>query len=179
MSNKRQVDIAWEQLFEKYDILGRVEENGTFLISALTIKEYREPRLMAKFDHTVNLPKIFSDNGLAILPITRGDYVISHFDAYHRFEIDSASITKASLPSYIQSLDVNNISSESIALNCAYASGIISDFMEDDDIVATVSGRKGSGRFSFVINDIKANVSRQLNVTNSQIEVDVVKQFIC
>ena len=178
MSNKRQVDIAWEQLFEKYDILGRVEENGTFLISASTIKEYREPRLMAKFDHTVNLPKIFSDNGLAILPITRGDYVISHFDAYHRFEIDSASITKASLPSYIQSLDVNNISSESIALNCAYASGIISDFMEDDDIVATVSGRKGSGRFSFVINDIKANVSRQLNVTNSQIEVDAAYEGI-
>lgn len=37
---------------------------------------------MAKFDHTINLPKIFADNQLAILPITRGDYVIFHLDAY-------------------------------------------------------------------------------------------------
>jgi hypothetical protein len=27
---------------------------------------------MAKFDHSVNLPEIFSKNHLAILPITRG-----------------------------------------------------------------------------------------------------------
>ena len=76
-------DIAWESLFEKYDILNAVNSQGCFEISAVQIKEFREPRLMAKFDHTINLPKIFSDNKLAILPITRGDYVISHFGAYH------------------------------------------------------------------------------------------------
>jgi hypothetical protein len=37
---------------------------------------------MAKFDHTINLSKTFINNQLTILPITRGDYVIAHFDAY-------------------------------------------------------------------------------------------------
>ena len=84
--------------------------------------------LMAKFDHTINLPKIFTDNRLAILPITRGDYVISHFNAYHIFDPDKSPITRFSLPAHIQSMNANNIPSEAIALNCAVASGIIADF---------------------------------------------------
>ena len=78
-------DIAWEQLFKKYDILKHIERTGQFQISSKQIKEVREPRLMSKFDHTINLPQIFSDNKLSILPVTRGDYVIAHFDAYHTF----------------------------------------------------------------------------------------------
>ena len=95
-------DIAWEKLFEKYDILGHIERTGQFQISAKQIKEVREPRLMAKFDHTINLPRIFADNELSILPVTRGDYIISHFDAYHEFETDNSLITRVSLPTYIQ-----------------------------------------------------------------------------
>lgn len=81
-------DEAWEKLFSKYDILKQIDMVGQFVISAAKIKKFREPRLMVKFDHTINLPKLFADNQLAILPITRGDYVISHFDAYHKFESD-------------------------------------------------------------------------------------------
>lgn len=138
-------DFAWEELFKKYDILEHIEKSGEFQISAAQIKEFREPRLMAKFDHTVNLPQIFADNKLSILPITRGDYLISHFDAYHKFEESSLPITRVSLPSYIQSLDCSKIPSEAIALNCAVASGIIADFLDDDELVSTVSGRMGSG----------------------------------
>ena len=172
MSNASLNDVAWKQLFDKYDILRHVENDGFYSISATQIKEFREPRLMAKFDHTINLPKLFADNKLAILPITRGDYIISHFDAYHTFEADNSPVTKVSLPTYIQSLNSNNIPSEAIALNCAVASGIIAEFMEDSDIVATVSGRMGSGAFSFNINDTKTGSVRQVNVNNSQIEID-------
>lgn len=178
MSNMSLNDDAWNQLFEKYDILHHIEVDGFFNISATQIKEFREPRLMAKFDHTVNLPELFAKNKLAILPITRGDYVISHFDAYHSFEANNAPITQVSLPSYIQSLDCNHISSEAIALNCAFAAGIISDFMEDSDIVATVSGRMRSGNFSFHIGDTKNGGTRQVNVNNSQIEIDAAYEGI-
>ena len=68
-------DTAWEMLFDKYHILDEVKRHGQFVISAGQIKEFREPRLMTKFDHRVNLPQIFSENGLAILPVTRGDYL--------------------------------------------------------------------------------------------------------
>lgn len=177
-SSKSLNDIAWEQLFSKYDILNQICANGQYLISATQIKEFREPRLMAKFDHTINLPKIFAENQLAILPITRGDYVISHFKAYHKFEDANTSITRVSLPTYIQSLDYNNISSETIALNCAMAAGIISDFLQDEDLVSTVSGRMGSGTFNFNITNLSSNSPLYLQVSNSQIEIDAAYEGI-
>lgn len=178
MNSVNQNDEAWGRLFDKYQILQHIETDGSFTISATQIKEYREPRLMAKFDHTINLPKLFVENRLAILPITRGDYVISHFDAYHKFEPDNGPITRVSLPSHIQSLDIGNIPSEAIALNCAVASGIIADFMSDEDIVATVSGRMGSGIFSFDISDIETGNIRRVDVNNSQIEIDAAYEGV-
>ncbi len=169
---KNQIDKAWENLFDKYNILDKIDEFGGFQISAKQIKEFKEPRLMAKFDHMINLPKIFAENNLAILPITRGRYAISHFDAYHKFEEDNMPITKVSLPAHVHSLDYNNITNEAMALNCAFVSDIIADFMDDHEIFATVSGRMGSGCFSFNINDIKLRHMWEINVENSQIEID-------
>ena len=95
----------------------KIERDNIFKISAEQIREFREPRLMAKFDHKINLPKIFLENNLSILPITRGNYIISHFDLYHKFESENKNICKMQLPDYIQSLDSNDIFSESVALN--------------------------------------------------------------
>lgn len=171
-------DKAWEILFEKYNILENIEKYGHFEISSKAINEVREARSMAKFDHTINLPKIFVKHKLSILPITRGDYVIAKFDAYHKFEDSTSEITNYSLPNYIQSLDSNNIPSEAIALNCAVAAGIIEDFLEDDKLVSTVSGRMGSGVFNFNIDSANDNSSSTITVTNSQIEIDAAYEGI-
>ncbi|MBR1831135.1 MAG: transcriptional regulator [Ruminiclostridium sp.] len=172
METENLTDSAWRLLFEKYDILNHIEQEGQFFISASQIKEFREPRLMAKFDHTINLPKLFKRNKLSILPLTRGDYVISHFDAYHKFETISTEITNISLPNHIQSLNVDSITSEAVALNCAYVSGIMGDFLEDDQLYPTVSGRMGSGIFDFKVKDIITNSQITVKVNNSQIEID-------
>lgn len=79
-------DAAWECLFEKYRILDKIEREGQYIITADEIRKFREPRLMTKFDHKINLPAIFQNNGLSILPITRGEYIISSFSAYELFE---------------------------------------------------------------------------------------------
>ncbi|MBQ1282778.1 MAG: hypothetical protein IIY20_03175 [Bifidobacteriaceae bacterium] len=171
-------DAAWEKLFDKYDILKRIENDGFFNISASQIREFREPRLMTKFDHVVNLPELFAGNRLSILPVTRGDYIISSFDAYHKFETADMPVHSMSLPDYVQSLNSDNISSETIALNCAAASGIIEDFTEDENIFATVSGRMGSGEFSFNIRDVKNNEYRKIDVKNSQIEIDAAYEGV-
>lgn len=171
MNNQNLNNIAWGNLFKEYDILHHIDNDGCFIVSANQIKKYREPRLMAKFDHAINLPELFSSNQLSILPIARGGYIIARFNAYHKFELSNSKIYRASLPPFIHSLDANCISSEAIALNCAYASGIIADFMADSEIIATVSGRMGSGEFSFTINDMERN-SHLVNVRNAQIEID-------
>lgn len=175
MSNDYEItknDRAWEKLFDKYKILDSIEQKGYFEITASQINEFREARLMTKFDHRANLPKLFIDNNLAILPITRGSYIISKFEAYKDFEQLHDKITIVSFPEYIESIDYENITSEAIAINCAYVSNILADFLEDDRLVPTVSGRMSSGKFSFNIwnNANKTNVT--INVANSQVEID-------
>lgn len=131
-------DTAWENLFAKYNILDEINQNGKFIISARQIKEFREPRLMTKFDHKVNLPVIFSENNLSILPITRGEYIISSFSAYKEFGEPSDEVQRISISPHIQSLMPQFVVSEAIALNYASASGILNDFLEDEDLLATV-----------------------------------------
>lgn len=169
-------DAAWQNLFDKYHILSEIKKNGQFVISANQIKEFREPRLMTKFDHKVNLPGIFAEHDLAILPVTRGDYVISTFSAYKEFEIPAADTQRISIPAYIQSLMPQFLVSETIALNCANACGILNDFLEDDALVPTVSGRMSSGSFGFNINT-KSGV-KYITVSNSQIEIDAAYEGI-
>ncbi|MCT6883605.1 type II restriction enzyme [Snodgrassella alvi] len=181
MDNSKDLCIngAWELLFEKYNILERVDDHGFFEIDAKQIKEIKEPRLMAKFDHSVNLPIIFFENHLAILPITRGRYVIGNFQAYQNLQQINADspIKRRTLPDYIESLDLSAITSEAIALNCAYASGIIADFLNENELNPTVAGRLGSGAFDFFIKLNKLRkfypiLNKRICVNKSQIEID-------
>lgn len=169
-------DTAWENLFSKYNILDTVRNQGEFIISANQIKEFREPRLMTKFDHKINLPSIFADNNLSILPITRGDYIISSFSAYKEFETPNTEVQRVSIPPHIQSLMPQFLVSEAIALNCANACGILNDFLEDDEIVSTVNGRMSSGAFDFNIDTLAG--TKSVTVNNSQIEIDAAYEGI-
>lgn len=169
---KSQNDTAWETLFSKYDILNQVQQSGQYVISAAAIKEYREPRLMAKFDHRVNLPEIFDKNNLAILPISRGDYIISHYNVYYPFENPEQTVTQATLPAHLLSLNPRSVPSEAIAINCALAAGMFADFLGEETLHSTVSGRMGSGQFGFDIYHTVKKEKVHVDVANSQIEID-------
>lgn len=125
---------------------------------------------MTKFDYKSQLPELFVKNDLSILPISRGGYIISTFNTFQDFDNNEVEIKKIDFPHYIESIDYNNITSESTALNCAYISGIIEDFTEDEEIKPTVNGRMSSLSFDFNINSIKSLLN--VNVENSQIEID-------
>lgn len=165
-------DAAWEQLFDKYDILSRVEREVAVEITAAQINEFREARLMTKFDHRRNLPELFLKNNLSILPISRGSYLISHFEAYQDIRETESRIHRVSFPDYIESIDYENITSEAMAISCAYVSGILADFAEDEHLLPTVSGRMSSDVFSFNINNTKLNRPFHVTVSNSQVEID-------
>ena len=173
MSNPTKNDSAWEKLFEKYKIIENIRRDGLFIINSRAINEYREARLMTKFDHHNNLPALFQKEQLSILPITRGDYVIAKFDAYKTFEAyDNAPIEYLNFPEHLQSIDFENITSEATAINCAYLSGMFAHFFEEEELLPTVSGRMSSETFDFKINDLKHLDLINLKVVNSQIEID-------
>ena len=174
MSNKPKTknDIAWEKLFDKYDIKEKIDREGFYKISSTQINEFREARLMTKFDHRNSLPQLFEQEKLSILPITRGDYIIGQFDVYHNFEKPSRQIHKFSFPSYISSINHDSITSEANAINAAYISGIIADFAEDEKLLPTISGRMSSEDFSFKVRNVINNQLISICVSNSQIEID-------
>lgn len=169
---KTKNDHAWEALFEMHHIPDVIERDGRFVISSRRINRFREARLMTKFDHRKNLPAIFQEHNLSILPITRGDYVIAKFNAYEKIdEVDEHLVEQIPFPDHIQSITFP-ITSEASAIHCAYVSGILAHFFDDEKLLPTVSGRMGSGSFDF---QIENNITREpinLQVTNAQIEVD-------
>lgn len=164
----------WESIFEKYNILENIEKNGQYEISSKAINEFREARLMTKFDNASQLPKIFVDNKLSILPITRGNYIIAPMKIFHEFpKIEhSGEIFYLEFPEHIQSLSPDNITSEALALNAAYVSGILSDFIGDEQISPTINGRMSSSSFGFNIMNALSNELMRVNVNNAQIEID-------
>ncbi|VXD11998.1 type II restriction enzyme [Planktothrix paucivesiculata] len=174
MNNKKpgKNDVAWETLFQRYSILDIIAKQGYFEIEATQINEERESRLMAKFDHSVNLPQIFKDHNLSILPISRSKYIIGCFDAYLNVEY-STDIEPIDIefPSYIESIDSTNLYSEASAISCAFNTGIIDDLLGEKTFF-TLSGRMSSGCFDFKIKNYLNNQSYAISVINSQCEID-------
>jgi hypothetical protein len=169
MSNSKN-DIAWQSIFDKHKIIQRILKDGHFEITATEINKFREARLMTKFDHKSQLPRLFYENNLSILPTSRGGYVIGTFETFCDFNNDEIEVTPIEFPTFLESLDYRDITSESTAINCAFVAKILHDFTEEDNLLPTVSGRMSSSTFSFDINSAKGAFT--INVGNSQVEID-------
>jgi hypothetical protein len=165
-------DAFWEELIERHGILQNVDQKGFHEISASHINLLREARLMTKFDHKIQLPRIFQANDLTIQPNSRGTYVIGRFSSYQDLpDNPSVPIEIVPFPVDIETINPDNLFSESIALLCAHNSGMISQLMGEETAL-TVIGRMSTGRFSYYINDLKNDRKHRISVENSQCEID-------
>ena len=165
-------DVAWEALFDKYNILKKIKTKGFFEIESKQINEFRESRLMAKFDHYINLPTIFKKHSLSILPVSRSKYVIGYFNTYYKVTYDlNAETQLVNIPRKIESIDYTDLYSESAALHFAYITGLIDIILEEESLF-TVSGRMASNNFNFTIRNSVDNSLYPVSVENSQLEID-------
>ena len=174
-------DKAWLKLLKKYPIEKQTKNGGLFEIQTDVIKEFREPRLMTKFDTAESVASPLRELGLNILPVSRHSYVIGIFDLYEAFP-DTLGMkpTPISLPDY-ETLRVENLTSESNAINALLVSHTLEQFLneEEQDLVETFNGRMGTGDFSFDVNLLlrqtanpNAVVRQTINVSRAQIEID-------
>ncbi len=172
MADKK-ANLAWLQLFQKYGIPEKVKMLGQFSIKASQIKEFREPRLMAKWDSSEDLPKILRSSGLNLLPSSRSSYLISDYQLYQPFPKTPANEIKYVPTRPYESIDFDNITSESNAINAMLITGILDDFLgvEQNETVETFNGRMGSGPLDFYVN--RASGGKAHVVTDStQLEID-------
>lgn len=175
MSNKpkRRSDKFWERFFDDYNLENHFQYLNTFYVSTDDIKSYgEEPRLVSKFDHKNNLPYIFNQYNLGILPNSRKGYVIGKFDLYEKlnYKFSNNDIKIVTIPYYIKSLRAGNLTSEAISLHAIVVSNILQDFI-GEEIVQTISGRMSSKNIDFNLNTIYGSVIN-FSVQGSQVEVD-------
>jgi uncharacterized protein DUF6997/uncharacterized protein DUF6996 len=165
-------DVAWEALFENHRILDHIDAEGVYQISAGTINKLREARLMTKFDHRIQLPSIFKQNELTIQPNSRGTYLIGRFASYLDLPNgDDVAIEEIPFPIELETINPQDLYSESAALLCAHNAGIL-DRLLQEEVSLTVMGRMSTGRFDYSINEARTGRPVEIRVQNSQCEID-------
>jgi len=164
---------AWKKLIDKYNIIHEIKSNGYFIITTSQVKEFKEPRLMAKWDSKESLPSVLKDNKINLLPNSRSSYILSDFVLYQEIPELTENVIKmdhVEIPEF-ESIDINNISSEANAINALLLSGILNDFLGTDNNVATFNGRMGTGVFNFNV-DTYSGIKLNIKVNNAQCEID-------
>lgn len=169
----KSVSELWEDIFADKSIIKEIEKCGFYIISANEIKKYKEPRLMAKFDFSKQLPKIFKDNHLGILPIKNGEYIIGRFNLFQNIsktKYEEIKPLNKELPNFIQTIDPDNIYSESNALNVALLSGMI-DEVVGEKVLETIQGKMRAFPFEFKIQGKEGTIT-EIKAEKPAMEID-------
>ncbi len=164
---------AWKKLIEEHDILDEVSKNGYYEIKTDDIKVYREPRLMAKWDSSESLPAVLKKNKLNLLPNTRSSYIISNFLLYEdipELEEQVKNMKSVAIPDF-ETIDANNITTETQAINVLIISGILDDFLNTPKNTETFNGRMGVGKFNYIV-DTSNGTKMQIDVDGVMCEID-------
>lgn len=168
-------DKKWEQMFEQYDLLAKVEADQFVDITAEQFhKLHFEPRLLTKHDHSSQVPAVMAEHGLTLLTLSKSVWRLGHFDIFALLPAWSSpvegDVQLLELPTWVRSIDANKITSEPVALSAAFAAGLLQEFC-GTGLVPTISGRHSAGSFAFEVAD-SVHGTAQLKVTSPQIEVD-------
>ena len=170
--SKKTVAELWEDIFLDLGIINNINKDGYYKITADDIRNYKEPRLMTKFDYSKQLPKIFKDNELGILPVKNGEYIIGKYNLFKNIsntKYEDIVPLKKQLPDYIETIDPDNIYSESNALNVALLSGMIEDII-GEEVVETIQGKMRTNGFKFEING--ASGPQCITIEKPAMEID-------
>ena len=127
---------------------------------------------MAKMDTLDDLPRVFRDNNIFLLPVSRHEYVLVRGNGYHYLEemMHSKPTTfKTSFPFPISAFDVK---SEGVYLEYAKSCGLLADFSNLSNLHPSFRGRRTTPRFSF---DVSGS---EIEVNSAQIEVDAVYENV-
>ena len=142
-------------------------------ITARQVKQIlnEEPRLMAKMDTLDDLPRVFRDNDVFLLPVNRHEYVIIKGKGYHHIEEIHSKPARftTSFPFPTSALQVE---SEGIYLDYAHSCGLLAHFSNLSNLHLSFRGRRTIPRFSF---DVSGSV---IEVNSAQIEVDAVYENV-
>jgi hypothetical protein len=153
----------WEEVIAKKGI----DVNASLsYITAKEVKEisHKEPRLMAKMDTMEDMPKIFRENGLFLLPVSRTKYALVKGDGFHSLEASSKPVVHSTQFRFPTS--VEGVRSEGAFLDYALSSGVLERFTKSERLYLVARGRRTTPSFKFDFYRTEVEVDR------AQLELD-------
>ncbi|MCS7003215.1 MAG: AAA-associated domain-containing protein, partial [Dehalococcoidia bacterium] len=137
-------------------------------VSASAIKRVtgEEPRLMAKIDRRDDVPEIFANAGVFLLPVTNGEYAIVRGEGYHVLPrpAEPPAIFYSRLPFALVSATAGE--SETQHIDFAFNSGLLERFAGVGNLYLTIRGRKRAPEFHYYVGETL------LRASSVQVEVD-------
>jgi hypothetical protein len=127
----------------------------------------REPRLVCSMDSRSAVPPVLEESGLFVLPVRNGVYRLVKGRGYEKLPpIDGPAHR------WEDSIGFDLVTryqgrGEDPALLHAYNTGLLSDFLDVDDLYQTTAGRRYSTDFEF-----RVGPSREIAVDSVQFQVD-------
>ena len=173
MSRTNANDIAWEKAFRELDLSSAIRHQGWVDVTARELRQFREPRLMAKIDYSNNRPEIFRSEGVNILALSSTHYRVGKFKVFQSLPDVSLSqkvVERVELPQGIESLAFKGLTSESTVVTSAFAAGILDKFC-GEELLLTSFGRMRTPQFDFSISGLRGE-KYQLEVDSATIEID-------
>jgi hypothetical protein len=158
----RTVDL-WEEVIARKGI----DVNApTSYVTAKEVKEIarKEPRLMAKMDTLEDMPKIFTENNLFLLPVSRTRYVIVKGNGFHSLESSAKPTVHSTQFRFPTS--VEGVRSEGAFLDYAHSSGVLERFTGSERLYLVARGRRTTPSFKFDF------YKTEVQVDGAQLELD-------
>lgn len=172
----RMVDKHWNQIFSDYSVLDYVDRYGVFKITASEINRYHSTHLMTTFNYTTNLPDVFYDNELAILPTKEEEYAIGRFHAYQKLMTTDKTILRnrktITYPSWVGTAHPQMTATDHDIVQSVQISGMLKDLFQEERMVQTISGKVPSRTFSFDIEQNGYSQPFSLEVDNAVVNID-------
>lgn len=175
MSKTGKNNEAWLRILADHPVIQTIQKDGFYEIGSPLINKYRESRLMTKFDTSGQIPQCLKDHKITILPTARGKYRLAKMDLYDKLpKVDWRTAKNAQsflIPGYLHTLTPESLKSEAVATNAAFACGILAEFLNDQKLMPTATGRMGTGDLRFLVNHHGRGVET-LHVRKAQMEID-------
>lgn len=186
---------AWEILFDAYNIVQHVEETGYYDINVDKMMRDNnianqwhtkypsdkapDNRNILKFDFSADLPNIFKEYKLQIMPIGGNKYRIAPFNMYYPLVNKTVPVIPMTSPMKMASLDFNKVTTEPNAQTVAEITKMLTYIFHDlnsknREVVATLSGKNNVHNVEFSINNTVNNLPIPLSINTWQAEIDGV-----
>jgi len=141
----------WEEIFRSTSLLEEIRQRGWIRLRTQDLREryHAEPRLLKKVDEYESLPDVFRNYGIVPISLTNQEYVLLQIGEGGKPLFPTLPSPKGlprwqdtrTLTKFLTLPWATGFTNESQALDAAYLSGILSDFVREEELYLTIRGR--------------------------------------